>query len=57
MFPRRLGVAGYCTAQVEHVEQPGGRQSSTYPQWLMAQEPVRLLNVTQKNYSAGLLLV
>ncbi len=20
MFPRRLGVAGYCTAQVEHVD-------------------------------------
>ena len=56
VFPCRLGVARHCTAEVDIVETRRAA-ASTLPLLILAQEPVRLLNVTQKNYSGGLLLV
>ncbi len=54
MFPRRLGVAGDCIAEVEIV---ATRRAPPLPLVVLDHKRVRLLNVPQKNYSGGLLLV
>jgi hypothetical protein len=46
-----VGVARPCTAEVDVVDNSVGQQWSTLPLLILAQEPVGLLNVTQKNYS------